>query len=122
KPAVREFVSVDDVSVALTHARVIDGTGGAILQDATVLLKDGKITAVGPSARTKTPAGAKVIDLTGYTVIPGIVGMHDHMYFPAGAGEENYLAFSAPRLYLASGVTTVRTAGSVEPYRELNLK
>src|SRR5256885_11633156 len=76
KPAVREFVSVDDVSVALTHARVIDGTGGAILQDATVLLKDGKITAVGPSARTRAPAGAKVIDLTGYTVIPGIVRMH----------------------------------------------
>ncbi len=122
KPDVMQFVTVDDAVVALTHARVIDGTGGPVGEDFTIVLRDGKIAAVGPSAHTPVPPGAKVIDVTGHTVIPGIVGMHDHMYFPAGGTEHNYLAFSAPRLYLGSGVTTVRTAGSIEPYRELNLK
>jgi imidazolonepropionase-like amidohydrolase len=57
-----------------------------------------------------------------YTVIPGLVGMHDHIFYPAGPAHYNTLSFSAPRLYLACGVTTIRTTGSLEPYTELNLK
>ena len=50
--------------------------------------------------------------------------MHEHLFYPSGPGLPIYneQAFSAPRLYLASGVTTMRTAGSLEPYTDINLK
>ena len=69
------------------------------------------------SAATSAPAGARVMDLSGHTVIPGLVGMHEHLFYPSGGGIPIYneQAFSFPRLYLASGVTTARTAGSLEP-------
>jgi imidazolonepropionase-like amidohydrolase len=123
-PAVRAFVSVDAPVLALTHVRVIDGTGAAAVEDQTIVVDSGRITAVGRSGDIKVPAGAKVLDLQGNTVIPGIVGMHDHIFYPSGAGAALYndLAFSAPRLYLAGGVTTIRTTGSLEPYTDLNLK
>ena len=64
------------------------------------------------------------MDLPGHTVIPGMVGMHEHLFYPSGEGIPIYneQAFSFPRLYLASGVTTARTAGSMEPYTDLNVK
>ena len=119
-PAVRQFVSVDAPLIALTHVRVIDGTGAAARDNQTVVLAAGKIQSVGDAA---PPAGAKVLDLTGYSVIPGLVGMHDHMFYPSGGGPYyNELQFSFPRLYLAGGVTTIRTTGSLEPYTDLELK
>ncbi|MEP6690886.1 MAG: amidohydrolase family protein [Gemmatimonadaceae bacterium] len=120
---VRQFVSVDAPVVALTHVRVIDGTGAAAKGDQTVLIANGVISAVGPSASTPAPDGAKVIDLTGASVIPGLVMVHEHLFYPAG-GLALYTeqAFSFPRLYLAGGVTTMRTGGSMEPYTDLNLK
>jgi len=123
-PAVRAFVSVDAPAVALTHVRVIDGTGAAAIEDQTILIEDGRIRMIGGAASTKVPEGAKVLDLSGSTVIPGIVGMHDHILYPSGGGTALYseLAFSAPRLYLAGGVTTIRTTGSIEPYTDLSLK
>lgn len=123
-PAVRAFVSVDAPAVALTHVRVIDGTGAAAIEDQTILIEDGRIRMIGGAASTKVPEGAKVLDLSGSTVIPGIVGMHDHVLYPSGGGTALYseLAFSAPKLYLAGGVTTIRTTGSIEPYTDLNLK
>ncbi len=83
-----------------------------------------KSHAIGASASVSIPAGAQVMDLTGYTVIPGLVGMHEHMFYPAYGPVPMYneLGTSAPRLYLACGVTTARTTGSVEPYTDLNLK
>ena len=66
-----------------------------------------------------------VLDLSGYSVIPGIVGMHEHMYYPTPGGAPAMYgehATSFPRLYLAGGVTTMRTTGSVEPYTDLELK
>jgi imidazolonepropionase-like amidohydrolase len=122
KPGVREYVAVDAPVVALTHVRVIDGTGGPIREDQTIVIEGDKVRAVGAFAQVTVPAGARVLDLAGHTVIPGIVGMHNHTYYPAGGDEHNMLSFSAPRLYLASGVTTVRTTGSIDPYRDLNLK
>jgi imidazolonepropionase-like amidohydrolase len=57
-------------------------------------------------------------------VIPGLVGMHEHLFYPSGEGIPIYneQALSFPRLYLASGVTTARTAGSMEPYTDMNVK
>jgi imidazolonepropionase-like amidohydrolase len=132
-PDVRKYVRIDTPIVVLSHVRVIDGTGAPARDDQTVVLTRGAITAIGP-ATAATPAGAKVLDLHGYSVIPGLVGMHDHMFYthsldrdsmgrsqPPGqiAAEQG---FSFPRLYLAAGVTTIRTTGSMEPYMDLNLK
>jgi len=114
----------------LQHVRVIDGTGAAVLQDQTVVVDGAKITRIGQDAAA--PAGAEVLDLTGYTVLPGLVGMHDHLYYlqrpnSDAAGSEPptllpQMTYSAPRMYLANGVTTIRTAGSVEPYVDINLR
>jgi imidazolonepropionase-like amidohydrolase len=122
QPAVKAFVTVDSPVFALTHVRVIDGTGKPALENQTIVVSAGKIQAVGDAASTTVPAGARVLDLPGHTVIPGLVGMHDHIFYPAGPGHYNTLEFSAPRLYLGCGVTTIRTAASLEPYTELNLK
>jgi imidazolonepropionase-like amidohydrolase len=124
-PAVRAFVKEDTPFVALVHVRVVDGTGAAARADQTLVIADGKIVALGDSATTKVPETAKVLDLSGRTIIPGLVGMHDHMFYPApGGGLPLYPehASSFPRLYLAGGVTSIRTTGSLEPYADLELK
>jgi imidazolonepropionase-like amidohydrolase len=123
-PGVKPFVTVDAPVIALQHARVIDGTGAQPREDQTIVIDHGKVAAIGPAASTPAPAGAQVLDLNGQTVIPGLVGMHEHLFYPSGGGIPVYneQAFSFPRLYLASGVTTARTAGSLEPYTDLNVK
>ena len=130
--AVKPFVKLDAGRIALAHVRLIDGTGSPAQADRTILIDAGRIAAV-TAGSGKAPAGYRVLDLTGRTVIPGLVGMHDHLFYiarpdldAAGHSEAPLLApqmsFSAPRLYLAAGVTTLRTTGSVEPYADLNLK
>jgi imidazolonepropionase-like amidohydrolase len=121
-PQVRDFVKVDAPVVALTHARVIDGTGAGAREDQTVMIFKGKISAVGDAASVRVPSEAKVLDLHGYSVIPGLVGMHDHMFYPMGDVIFGEMGFSFPRLYLAGGVTTIRTTGSLEPYTDLEIK
>jgi hypothetical protein len=111
-PGVKPFVTVEAPVFALTHVRVIDGTGAPAREDQTLVVSAGKIQAVGDAALTAVPPGAKVLELRDYTVIPGLVGMHDHIFYPAGPGHYNTLEFSAPRLYLACGVTTIRTTAA----------
>jgi imidazolonepropionase-like amidohydrolase len=123
--AAPNFVREDAPVIALTHVELIDGTGAAAMNDQTVAIDHGKITAVGATASVAIPSGAKVIDGTGKTVIPGLVGMHEHLFFPSPAVGplttiEQFFSF-AP-LYLASGVTTARTTGSMDPYGDLNVK
>jgi len=120
-PEVRTFVKFDAPVIALLHVRVIDGTGASARQDQTIIISKGKIDSIG-DASTNVPKDAQVLDLHGYTVIPGLVGMHDHMFYPAGNAIFHEMAISFPRLYLAGGVTTIRTTGSVEPYMDLALK
>src|ERR1700691_2878987 len=108
-PQVRGFVKVDAPVVALTHVRVIDGTGAVAREDQTVVISKGKIESVGDAASASVPKDAQVLDLHGYSVIPGLVGMHDHLVYPLGNGIYGEMAFSFPRLYLAGGVTTIRT-------------
>src|SRR5437773_3117430 len=124
-PAARQpFVRVDAPVIALMHVRVIDGTGAAPLDDRTIVISGGKIQSIEPSATSKTPANAQTLDLNGYTVLPGLVGMHDHMFFPMGGSPPMYsnMGSSFPRLYLALGVTTIRTTGSVAPFTDLEIK
>jgi imidazolonepropionase-like amidohydrolase len=131
-PAVKKYVRVDTPRVVLAHVEVIDGTGAAPQSDRSITLVDGKIAAIGPGADEPAVNGTTVLDLRGHAVMPGIVGMHDHI---AGLGRPHLAAdgsyerpaqnlnmtFSAPRLYLANGVTTIRTAGSKNPYEDLRL-
>jgi len=119
---VKPFVKVDAPVVALAHVRVIDGTGAAAREDQTMVISKGKIESVADAASANVPKDAQVLDLHGYSVIPGLVGMHEHMFYPAGEGIFHEMAISFPRLYLAGGVTTIRTAGSMEPYMDLALK
>ncbi|MFL6762028.1 MAG: amidohydrolase family protein, partial [Sphingomicrobium sp.] len=131
-PEVQPFVRVPAGRIAITHLRIIDGTGAAPVDDATLLIEGEKIGALLPSGAA-VPAGYRVLDGTGETALPGLVGMHNHMFYIArpnidASGHSDaplvvpQMTFSAPRLYLANGVTTMRTTGSVEPYADLNVK
>ena len=130
--AVKPFVKVAAGKIALTHLRVIDGTGAPAQPDRTLLIDNGRIAGIEASSGA-VPDGYRILDATGKSVMPGIVGMHDHIYYisrpnldSTGHGDEPLIvpqmSFSSPRLYLAAGVTTLRTTGSVEPYTDLNLK
>lgn len=121
-PQVQPFVKVNAPVVALAHVRVIAGTGEPALEDQTIVISKGKIQQVANASAANVPAGAQVLDLHGYTVIPGLVGMHDHMFYPMGNVIFGEMGFSFPRLYLAGGVTTIRTTGSLEPYTDLEIK
>lgn len=123
-PDRQQFIRVEAPTIALTHVRVIDGTGAAARDDQTITISGGKIQLVGPTASTTYPADARTLDLSGYTVLPGLVGMHNHLFFPMGGSPPMYsdMGSSFPRLYLALGVTTIRTTGSVAPYTDLELK
>ncbi len=120
----QQLIRTEAPVVALAHVRVIDGTGAAPLEDQTIVIAGGKIESIAPSANANVPPGAQVLDLKGYSILPGLVGMHDHMFFPMGGNPPMYsnMGSSFPRLYLALGVTTIRTTGSVSPYIDLEIK
>jgi len=131
--SVQEFVRANAPMMVLTHVRIIDGTGVPAVEDQNVVIEGGKITAIEKGADVAADKNTVVLDLHGHTVMPGIVGMHDHLFYIVRPNLDSrrhfddpvlvtQMTFSAPRLYLASGVTTMRTTGSVEPYADLNLK
>jgi imidazolonepropionase-like amidohydrolase len=129
-PEIRALIRVDAPVVVLRHARVIDGTGSPAKDDQAIVIAEGKIRAVGPSASIPLPEGATELDLSGQSVLPGLVGMHEHLFYPAPSSPTtsegslalyHEMAFSFPRLYLACGVTTMRTTGSIEPQTDLEL-
>jgi Amidohydrolase family len=132
---VAAFVTLDTPVFVLNHVRVIDGTGAAAKEDQAIVIANGKIQSIGPAASVQIPQSALLLDRSGYTVIPGLVGMHNHLYYTdsiavqvAGGriGEPGLfvaeIPYTAPRLYLAAGVTTIRTTGSLEPYTDLKVK
>ncbi len=116
--------------IALIHARVIDGTGGPAVQDYTVVLGSGKIAAYGPSSSVDVPVRARVIDLSGETLLPGLVMLHEHLFTSSseisgairGIPRLVQQSVPFPLLCLAAGVTTMRTAGSIDPTADLALK
>jgi imidazolonepropionase-like amidohydrolase len=127
--ALKPYISEDAPALVLLHVRVIDGTGAKAAENQRIDIEGGKITRLqSAQLRSPYPPNAKIVDLSGKTVIPGLVGMHEHLFYTAPEGAKDGLPFSiemidsGPRLYLASGVTTARTAGSMEPYTDLSLK
>lgn len=119
---VRPYVAVDTPVVALIHARVIDGTGAPVRNDQTLIIRDGTIVAVGDARSVAVPTGAQVIDLTGKSVIPGLVMVHEHLFYPTGPGVYGNLAESFTRLYLAGGVTSMRTGGNMNGFGDFGIK
>ena len=129
QPAVRralpqvtqDYISIDAPVIALQHVRVIDGTGAPAVDDQTLVIEGTDIKAIGPSASMPVRTGARVMDLTGRSVMPGWVAMHEHLFYTGATGQgrvpgapEYYptMVYSFPRLYLAHGVTSMRTAGN----------
>jgi imidazolonepropionase-like amidohydrolase len=132
-PEVRKYLRVNTPKVILEHVQIIDGTGAAPTPDQNIYIEGGKIKAISAGADQSPGDGTMILDLRGHSVMPGIVGMHDHLFYlarPNLVADGSFdspafflqMKFSAPRLYLASGVTTMRTAGSVEPDTDLKLK
>jgi len=119
---VRKYVAVDTAAVALSNVLLVDGTGADPRPGQTIIIRDGRIAEVGPAGTVRVPAGVRTLDLGGHTVIPGIVGMHDHMFYTAAGGRAVQMSYTGPRLYLGSGVTTIRTTGGRAPYAEINIK
>jgi len=132
-PEVKKFIRYDQPLIALSHVRVIDGSGAAPQENRTLILRNGRIEAI-QDGSAPLPAGAHEIDLAGRSVMPGLVGMHNHLMYTASINldEDDKIpppgffvtetAFTSPRMYLAAGVTTMRTTGSVEPYTDLNVR
>jgi len=115
-----KFVAYDQKVMAFTHAEIVDGTGGAPKYDQTLLVRDGRIAAIG--AHVPIPRGATIIDAHGKTLLPGFVMMHEHLFYTMGQRNYATMINTFPRLYLAGGTTTARTGGSMSPYADLNLK
>lgn len=118
----QRYVTVSEPVVALTNVTVIDGTGSAPKPNQTIVIQNGRIAEVGPASSVRPPAGARTMNLAGSTVIPGLVGMHDHLFYTAAGGRAAQMSFTGPRLYLGSGVTTIRTTGGRAPYAEISTK
>lgn len=117
------FVAYSQPVIAFTHIRVVDGTGAAPRNDMTVVVKDGRIATFGPSTQVHVPREAIVIPGAGKTLLPGLVMMHEHMYFlSTRPGQFGEFPYSFSRLYLAGGTTTLRTAGTLLVDADLNTR
>ncbi|MCC6914057.1 MAG: amidohydrolase family protein [Rhodospirillaceae bacterium] len=122
-PDTMPFVSVSDPVIAITNVKVVDGTGAAPRAGQTIVLNDGIITALGPTGATQVPAGARVIDGKGKTVIPGLIHMHEHLFYTILQGKAySYNAETFTKLYLSGGVTSMRTGGSMHFAGDLHMR
>ena len=119
--AIRQFVALDTTVFAIANVRVIDGTGVPARTGQTVVVRDGRIESVGATASTTLPAGVKTIDGTGKSLMPGLVMVHEHFFYPTGPGVYGNLAESFSRLYLAGGVTALRTGGNMNGFGDIAL-
>ena len=120
---VRGFIAHSEPTIVLTNARVIDGTGKPPSENQTIVIRNGMIAEIhGPGSKARLPADVATVDLTGKTVIPGFVMFHEHLYYPTGGGVYGQFGVSFSRLYLAGGVTTMRTGGNVNGVMDIKLK
>ena len=110
----QSFISIDSPRIALSNVKIIDGTGNPSRNSQTVLIENGIIVDIGDSKDIEITNGFHEMDLSGRTIIPGIIGMHNHMRIP-----ESAMLSTSPKLYLACGVTTIQTCGTGNPYEEI---
>ena len=124
-PNVSRFVDVVPGLIALTHATVIDGTGAEASTDITIIIEDKIIKNIYKSNVYDLPDNAYIIDCRGKTIIPGLIMLHEHLFYSMpleNSFSVNQMSFTFPRLYLAGGVTTMRTAASIETQSDINLR
>lgn len=119
---VRSYLGVSAPVVALENVLLFDGTGGPARAGQTIVIRDNRIEAVGAAGSVDIPADAERLDLAGHSVMPGMVGLHNHLYYYQNTPRVAQMQYSGPRLYLGAGVTTVRTTGSMSPYQDISLK
>ncbi|MDG1572485.1 amidohydrolase family protein [Robiginitalea sp. M366] len=122
---VAEYVALADSVVAIRNVTLIDGTGGSVKPHQDIVLANRRIAAIGESGKVVIPRNAKILDGTGKTVIPGLIMLHEHLFYAKpfnGKYKGTHMTNTFPQLYLAGGVTTMRTAGSLEASSDLNLK
>jgi len=119
---ISRYVTETSPYFVLANASVIDGTGSDERKGESVVVHDGKIAWVGASVEMPAQPGAKIIDLHGATVIPGFVMLHEHLFTTSTGNQLAQQSVTFPLLYLAAGVTTARTAGSVDPASDLRTK
>lgn len=112
-----KYIKYNSKAIAFTNATIIDGTGNSIKHSQTLLIEDGIFRAMDKDGEIGIPKEVTVINLKGKTVIPGIVGMHNHLHIPQFPDVGDV----ATKLYLASGVTTIQTCGAASPDKELEL-
>ena len=103
--------------ILIKNIKLIDGTGAPPLENQSVLIENGRFIKIEDRNKISISNGAKVIDGDGKTMIPGLVGVHNHLHIPGN----NFLGEIATKLYLASGVTTIQTCGSASPFKEIEL-
>jgi len=89
-------------SLAIRNVTVIPGAGAPAVENATVLIRDDRISAIGPAAETVIPAGARLIEGAGKFLVPGFIDLHTHL---------SKARASALGLFVANGVTTIRDMG-----------
>lgn len=121
-PAPPAIVAYDQLRILIRDVQLVDGTGAAARPHMSVLVENGRIARVAPVAELTEAGDATVIEGAGKTLLPGLVLMHEHMFYPTGRANYTEMVFSFPRLYLAGGVTSLRTAGTMAPYADLNLR
>jgi len=122
---VTPFISDSAGTTALIDAKVIDGTGSPAKEHQTILIAHGIILQAGKNEDVSIPKDAFKINCQGKTIIPGLVMLHEHFYYTMTLGSFfniQEMPFSFPRMYLAGGATTIRTAGSIEPQTDLAIK
>ena len=106
-------------AIAINNVTVIDGTGAPPRPNMTVLIRAGRIVALFPAQAGTIPPDSFIVDGDGGTLLPGFVMMHEHLFYPDSAGGYFADPEAFARLYLAGGATTIRTAGSIDPYADL---
>src|SRR5260370_16605445 len=125
-PDVRKYLRARTPKVILEHVEVIDGTGAAPSLDRNIYIEGGKITAISAGRDQPPSHGTTILDLRGYSVMPGIVGMHNHLFCIArphleAAGSFDTPAlflrmpFSPPLLYLSNRVSPSRPLSLIDP-------
>jgi imidazolonepropionase-like amidohydrolase len=122
-----KYIDYNDPVTVFKNALLIDGKGDPAKPHQTVIIRNGKIDWIGDDAKASAPRDGKIIDLNGKALMPGLVMLHEHMYISAFSTDPFYLnarqlPFTFPRLYFAAGATTIRTAGSIEPYSDIRIK
>ena len=98
-------------TLALTGARVIDGTGAPPLEGATIVISDGRIQSVGTGAAVTIPAGATRVDMAGKTIVPGLINAHGHLQADMSNRPARDKLAGQLRMYSDYGITTVQVLG-----------